>query len=711
MKHFSKIKVALAIVFAAAFSSTIIAQTPSGAPAIPIPSSNIRTGAPQAGTAPKIQIGKAEKFQLDNGLTVIVVENHKLPRVSFQIFVDNDPVLEKDAAGYTQLMGELLSKGTKNRSKVQIDEEVDFIGASFSSSASGISGACLSKHSEKLLDVMADVLLHPTFPAEELDKAKRRVESALAQAKDDPDAIADNVGSILRNGKEHPYGEAMTEATLAKINLEQIRKHYDTYFRPNISYFVVVGDISRAQAEQYAKKYFGSWQGADLSGHKYAVPQAPDKTKVSFVHKPGAVQSVVTITYPVALKPGAPDAIPARLLNNILGGSSTSSRLNANLRETKGWTYGAYSSLNSDKLVGSFTAQASVRNAVTDSSVIEFLSELNRLRTEKIPATELQTWKNIITGQFSQSLEQPGTVASFALATARYRLPADYYEKYLQALQNVSADDVQAVAQKYIHPDRAHILVVGNKDEVADRLKQFSADGKVNFYDVYGNPISTDNMTVPAGMTAEKVIEDYINAIGGKAKIATLKDLQMTSTMNMGGSQLGINTWQKDGKIATKVTMNGQVVNARTYDGTKGSESGMGGSRELTGENLTDLKEQAAFCKELGYLADGYKMNLKGVEDVDGGKAYVVEVLRADGKKSTEYYDMKTSFKVREISVVPGQDGNPVTMTTDFSDYKETNGVLFPNTITLGGIFPIPVKAVVSEIKINAGVDDVMFKQ
>jgi len=484
MKHFSKIKAALAIVFAMALSSAIFAQTPSGAPAIPIPSGEVRKGAPQAGTAPKIQIGKAENFQLDNGLTVIVVENHKLPRVSFQIFVDNEPVLEKEAAGYTQLMGELLSKGTKARSKAQIDEEVDFIGAFFSSSANGISGACLSKHSEKLLDIMSDVLLHPTFPAEELDKAKRLQESALARAKDDPDAIADNVGAILRNGKDHPYGEAMTEATLAKINLEQIRNHYETYFRPNISYFVVVGDISRAQAEQYAKKYFGTWQGADVSGRKYPVPQAPDKTKVSFVHKPGAVQSVVTITHPIELKPGTADVIPARLLNNILGGSSTSSRLNANLRETRGWTYGAYSSLNSDKLVGSFTAQASVRNAVTDSSVVEFLKELNRLRTEKIPPAELQTWKNIITGQFSQSLEQPGTVASFALTTARYRLPADYFEKYLQTLQNISADDVLAVAKKYINPDRAHILVVGNKDEVSDRLKQFSADGKVNFYDV-----------------------------------------------------------------------------------------------------------------------------------------------------------------------------------------------------------------------------------
>jgi len=217
-------------------------------------------------------------------------------------------------------------------------------------------------------------------------------------------------------------------------------------------------------------------------------------------------------------------------------------------------------------------------------------------------------------------------------------------------------------------------------------------------------------MAIPAGMSAEKIIEDYINAIGGKAKVATLKDLQITSTMNMGGAQLNLNSWQKGGKIVTKMTMNGQVVNSRIYDGTKANESGMGGSRELTGEELNDLKEQAALCKELTYLTNGYKIALNGVEDVNGSKTYVIKVLRADGKQSTEYYDMKTSLKVREISMVPGQSGQPVSMTTDFSDYKEANGVLFPHTITLSGIFPIPVKAVVSEIKVNAGIDDAMFK-
>lgn len=709
MKHISKITAAIAFVLAAALSTNLGAQTPSGAPAIPLPSGDVRKGAPTPGTAPKIRIGKAETFKLDNGLTVIVVENHKLPTVSFQIFVDNDPVTEKDAAGYVEMMGELLSKGTKTRTKDQIDEQVDFLGASLSSGSNGVNGSCLTKHSTKLLEIMSDVLLNPTFPAEELEKAKRRQESNLAQAKDDANSIAGNVGAVLRYGKDHPYGEIMTEETLAKINLDQIKNHYNTYFKPNISYFVVVGDITKTTAEKYAKQYFGAWQRGDVAKRKYMVPKPPAKTEVDFVNKTGAVQSVINITYPVELLPGTRDAIRARVTNALFGGYFNS-RINANLREGHGWTYGARSSLNPDKLVGSFTASASVRNAVTDSSIIELFREMERLRNEKAPESELQVVKNVLTGQFSQSLEQPGTVASFALSTARYGLPEDYYEKYLEVLQSVTPDELMATAKQYITPGNAYVLVVGNKDEVAERLKPFSMTGKVNFYDVYGNPVQDNKMALPAGMTAEKVIEDYINAIGGMAKINAIKDIQTTSVMKTPGPEFVIKTWQKGGKISTEMTMNGQTINSRKYDGAKATESGMGGARDLEGEDLADLKEQAAFCKEANYVSGGYKLTLKGLEAINGNNAYVIEVERPDGKKTTEYYDMKTSLKVREVSLVQGPEGQ-ATMTNDFADYKDAGGVLFPNTITLNGIFPMPVKAVMSEIKVNAGIDDAVFKQ
>jgi zinc protease len=713
MKFFSKITILALLALAAACTPKAgeKASVSTGkAPRIPLPTGDVRKAAPKAGDAPTIQIGKAETFTLDNGLQVIVVENHKLPKVSFRVFVDNSPVLEKDAAGYVDMMGELLSKGTKTRSKPQLDEEVDFIGASLSTDAHGVTANCLSKHSERVLDLMSDVLLNPVFSAEEFEKAKRRSESGLASNKDDASAIASNVGARLRYGSSHPYGEFMTEETLNKITLEQVRSHYDTYFKPNISYLVITGDISRSKAEQYAKKYFGKWQRGDVKGNNYIMPRAPEKTQVDFVNKTGAVQSVINITYPVELMPGTQEAIKARVANAILGGYFNS-RVNANLREGHGWTYGARTNLRPDELVGQFTAFASVRNAVTDSSVVEFLKEMERMRTEKVPTQELSVVKNVLTGQFSQSLEEPGTVAEFALTTARFKLPANYYEQYLTVLQSVTAEEVLQIAKKYFRPDRAHILVVGNRDEVAERLKPLATDGKVNFLDIYGQPVKMVNTNLPPGMTGDKVIEDYLNAIGGTAKISALRDVQTTLGMKSRGMEITVKQIQKDGsKLVQEMLMNGQSMGKTTYDGTKAVQTGMGGaSRNLEGEQLAELKEQALPIKEAAYKSMGYQLTLKSVEEVEGKSAYVVEVSRPNGQKSTEYYEVSTSLKLREVSTTAGPDGTSTTVTNDFSDYREVGGVKFPHTSMTTGVFPTPMKAVVSDLKVNAGVDDALF--
>jgi zinc protease len=218
---------------------------------------------------------------------------------------------------------------------------------------------------------------------------------------------------------------------------------------------------------------------------------------------------------------------------------------------------------------------------------------------------------------------------------------------------------------------------------------------------------------MPAGMTAEKVIEDYVNAIGGTAKIAGIKDLQSTATMETRGPKFGIKTFQKGGdKIAIEMTMNGQVMSKQVFDGVKGTQGGMGApSQALSGRELEDIREQAQFCKEAGYAAKGYKTKLSGLEEVNGSVAYIVEVTRPDGKKTTEYYDMKSSFKLREVAVSEdGPDGQPVTQVTDMSDYKPVNGVFMPYTIVVSGVFPVPFKVMMDEVKVNAGVEDTQFK-
>jgi zinc protease len=707
MHTFRLISIALLV---ACCLPAVRAQQPAGkAPKIPLPTGNVRSKSPAPGEAPKIQIGKADKFTLDNGLTVIVVENHKLPRVSYQLFVDVDPALEGAMAGKKDLFGDMLAKGTRTRTKAQIDESIDFIGASMSASASGVSGSCLTRHTDKLLEIMADVVLNPTFPDDEFDKSKKRSESGLQAAKDNADAIAGRVGNVLRYGTAHPYGESMSEETLANIKVESLRTHHLQYFKPGRSYLVCVGDITRATAERQARAYFGQWASGNVPGHVYDTPKAPAQTQVDFVHKPAAVQSVINITYPVDLKPGTPDAIPASVMNTILGGYFNS-RINANLREGKAYTYGARSTVNPDERVGYFNAGASVRNEVTDSAIVEFMRELRRMQTEPVPESELQVVKNVLTGNFSSSLEQPGTIARFALNTARYKLPEDYYEKYLQRVQEVTARDVQRMANTYIQPNNAHILVVGNKDEVADKLKVFSPTGKVNYYDSYGRPLEDKRMAIPPGVTAQKVVDDYVQAIGGAAAIAKIKDMETKSSIAVGpGMSLAMRTAQKDNaKIVVEMTMNGQTLNKSVFDGNKGVSMGQGGVQVLEGKELQDIKEQAHTCKEMLYNTKNYTLNLKGIDQIDGKNAYVLQVKRTDGKETTEYYDMQTGLKLREITVQE-QGGQSITLTNDYANYKSVGGIKVPHEMTISGAMPIPLKAVVSEVKVNQGLKDAVF--
>ncbi|MFT5668205.1 MAG: zinc protease, partial [Vicingaceae bacterium] len=253
-----------------------------------------RSKMPEPGPAPKIELGETQSFTLENGLKVFVVENHKLPKVSFSLQFDNDPILEGDKAGAAQMAGDLLSKGTVKRTKDELNFEVDFIGARFSTSAGSIYGSALKKHQEKLLDIMSDVVKNSVFKTEELEKLRTQYISGKQTEKDDPDVIAANVQRVLLFGKDHPYGEITTEESLQKIQLADVKNYYNTYMKPNVAYLAVVGDIDVKEAKIVIKKHFNDWVKADVPKHTYAMPVVPKSMKVVLVHKPGAVQSVIS---------------------------------------------------------------------------------------------------------------------------------------------------------------------------------------------------------------------------------------------------------------------------------------------------------------------------------------------------------------------------------------------------------------------------------
>jgi len=665
-----------------------------------------RAGAPAPGKARAINLGDYFTKTLDNGLTLIVVENHKLPRVSYSLSLKNNQILEKDQVGFVSMAGDLLRTGTKTKSKQEIDAAIDFIGGSLNTSGSGMFGSSLTKHQDKLLDIMTDVLYNPSFPAEEFEKLKKQTTSGLQASKADPSAMAGNVAAVLNYGKDHPYGEIQTERHVENMTLENCKSYYDTFFRPNNAMLTIVGDITPAEAEAKVNQYFGNWSKGTVPNVDYEAVSGPANTGVSFVNKDGAVQSVIRITYPIDMKPGAPDAIPGSVMNSILGGGIFSGRLMQNLREDKAYTYGARSSLSPNQLTGNFNASASVRNEVTDSSIHEFMYELRRMANENVTDEDLQLTKNSLSGGFARSLESPQTIARFARNIVRFNLPADYYETYLQKLEAVSIADVRSMASKYIRPENANIVVVGNKDEVADKLVKFDTDGKIDFYDAFGNLLEVNNDAPPADLTPQVVLDDYFAAIGGKDNLQAIKSIEQHMTMEMMGQSMAIDLYQKaPNMFAMKVNAMGMVVQEQKFDGTKAFSGGMQGNKVVTeGPEFEAMKTQANITPQLNYLDATYNLELKGVEDVEGEKCYKILITDPNGSKSTEYYSVGKNLLMRSVSSQE-INGQNVTTTTDYGDYKDVSGFMMPHKITTANpMTPAPMVMEATSIKVNGDI-------
>ena len=665
-----------------------------------------RTKAPKPAPAREIKIGDYQSFTLKNGLQVFVVENHKLPRVQFSLQLKNDRIYEGEKEGYIEMAGTLMGTGTKTKTKAQLDEETDFIGANLSTSSSGIFASSLSKHTTKLLDLMSDVLYNPAFPQEEMDKLKTQTLSGLAASKDNPNAIAGNVRNALLYGKQHPYGLFTTEKSVGSITLDDCKNYYNTYFKPNNAFLIIVGDIDLKTARSLSEKYFAKWAPGEVKNPTYTQPKEPAKTYVALVDRSASVQSVINISYPVDLKPGTQDAIKARVTNQILGGGF-SARLMQNLREKHGYTYGSGSQLSPDNLVGNFNASASVRNEVTDSSVYELLSELKRITNEPVLEKELVAAKAEISGAFGRSLENPQTIANFALNTAKYNLPKDYYNNYLKYVDAVTLADVQATAKKFIRPENAHIIVVGKGADVADKLKKF---GEVKHFDIYGESyVPAKASTLPPGLTAEKVIASYIEAIGGAKKIQELKSIKTTMKGSIQGTELTMVSSKKGpNKMLMEMIVQGNVMSKQVGDGKDFAVMQMGQKAPLDAAMKEEALFESAIIPELQLAAMNVKTTLKAIEVLDGNEAYVVEYVFPTGGKLTSYFDKTTGLKLQSVKEVKGPQGTNL-VPTKFGDYKEVGGVKFPHTTSVS-MGPMNLKFDVSAIEVNPTLDDTLFK-
>ncbi len=665
-----------------------------------------RSKMPKPGKAPEIKISEYDSFVLDNGLKVFVVENHKLPRVAFSLVLHRDAVIEKENMGYISIAGSLLRTGTTNRTKDELDEAIDFIGASLSTSSTSVNASALTKHTDELLEIMSDVLLNPSFKQEELDKIKKQTISGLKAEQERPAAIAGNVRKVLLFGKDHPYGELETEKTVENVTLDMCKDYYNTYFHPNIAYLAIVGDITKDDAKKLVEKYFGDWKAKEVPTHNYPSVDKPSANKIALVNRPSAVQSTINIAYPVNLKRFGKDAITATVMNYLLGGGA-SGELFQILREEKGYTYGAYSSLTGDKIVGNFTASCDARNEVTDSAVVAFLEVMKNFKNKKVSEEKLQAAKNFITGSFSRSLESPQTVARFALNIARYNLPSDYYKTYLQKLNAITADDIYKSAQKYIAPDNAYIIVVGKGDEVAEGLKTLNLNNEISYYDNYGNKLDPSANKVEASVTAKSIIDNYVTAIGGKANLVKIKDRTISMKGTVQGMQIKVDISQKAPNKYLSLLDAGVMKQKTVFDGKSGKMSAMGNEKIFEGDDLLQLELEGTLNIFLDYNSAGITTKVTDVEKIDGKDAYVLSLTLPNGKVWMNYFDKESGLLVKESKTLETPQGN-FTQSTLLKDYKEVEGVKYPHKITQS-VGPQTMEFEVTSIKVNSGLSDDLF--
>ena len=666
-----------------------------------------RTKQPDSGPDPEIKFGTPKTFKLKNGIQVLVVEDDKLPVVTYSLRIDRNPILDGEKVGVSTLLSAMLGNGTTTIPKDEFNEEVEFLGASVSVTFSGGSANTLTKNNSRVLELWSDAIINPLLTEEEFDKEKAKLLESLKADINNIDAISSRVSSALSYGKNHPYGEFTTEQTIENVTFQDVIEYHEKYNIPNNAYIVVVGDVKAKELKAVLKEKFEPWKKGKLPVNPEPVyTENVGLTEINFIDVPSATQSTIIFTNNTRLKQTDEDYFAALLANQVLGGGSEG-YLFKNLRDDNGWTYGSYSGLGSNRYgVSRFTAEAKVRNAVTDSTVTEIVKEISRIRTENVDPQRLKDVKAAYLGNFIFSTERASTVANFALGQKLNNLPDDYYETFIENINKVTAQDLKKAANKYFKLGNTRIIIVGRGSDVVSGLEEIGFP--INYFDKFANPIAKPifNKAIPEGLTAVDVINNYISAVGGKSNLESVNTVVMKADVTIPGAPFAPQATMRKklpnkSSFVIEASMQGQkmTLSKTTFDGERGYSEMQGQRVEFDEKQLNENKKVKGIFEELYFKPE--ELELVSINSINFQDAYKVKVT-IDGKESHRYYSVESGLLLSKEDT----DDNNNVVTTNYGDYQSVQNVMFPFYMELPAQ---KLEFKTSSIEINKEIKDSSF--
>tara|TARA_B100001093_G_scaffold424697_1_gene417958 strand:+ start:253 stop:2361 length:2109 start_codon:yes stop_codon:yes gene_type:complete len=651
-----------------------------------------RSQIPPSGPDPEIKLGQPYEYELSNGLKLIIVENNKLPRASVNLFIDSQSYSSDGKTGIGSITSSLLGKGTKNILKDDFIEEIDFMGSTLSLYTTGAYGSSLSKYFPRILELLADGLLNPVFDEEEFKKEKDRLLESIKENEKSVTSIARRVGDIIIYGKNHPNAEYTSESSINNISFKDLEPYFKKRFIPNNAYMVIIGDIKAEETKERILDLFSKWEKGEVMTEDITVNNSFDQTEIHFIDMPNAIQSEIRFQNLIEMRKNSPDYISLLVANRILGGEPES-RLESKIREDKGYAYYARSNFGSNKYSSTtFNAFTSSRANVTDSSVIELLSEIDKIKKVKVGGQELSDIKAAYFGDFVRDTESPSTIAQYSVDIKIEELDNDYYKNFIKSVNQVTSDDIFKVSNKYFNTDQGAIIIAGKGSELIDKLENITYDGKklnINYYDTRGNIIDKPNYSIDDNVSVESIINNHIDAIGGKERLVKVESIQTSGSanLNMQGQSFVLEFYSiknNQNQSLSTVKAGGMMVQKSVFNKYQGYNEVNGQRILLKDSELETAIIDSALFSELNY--DFSTIELVGTSVINNEKVYEIKIT--DSK--TEYYSIESGLKIKEVQITE-VDGNQIVVETTINRYEEINGVLIPSEINqVTPALPIP---------------------